>query len=90
MQIDGKTKLERMRDGREVWVGAERVTDVTTHPAFREAAKTVAALYDWKSDPARHELLTFEEGGERFAISWMPPPVCSRAWRSCSQSTVLA
>ncbi|MSQ51118.1 MAG: hypothetical protein EXR28_04445 [Betaproteobacteria bacterium] len=73
MQIDGKTKLERMRDGREVWVGAERVTDVTTHPAFREAAKTVAALYDWKSDPARHELLTFEEGGERFAISWMLP-----------------
>ncbi len=73
MLIDGKTKLERMRDGREVWVGAERIDDVTTHPAFREAAHTIAALYDWKSDPARQDQLSFEEDGERFAISWILP-----------------
>ncbi|WP_287437910.1 4-hydroxyphenylacetate 3-hydroxylase N-terminal domain-containing protein, partial [Thermomicrobium sp.] len=30
--------MESIRDGREVYVYGERVTDVTTHPAFRNAA----------------------------------------------------
>jgi hypothetical protein len=38
MLASGKEKLERMRDGRIVYVGAERVNDVTTHPAFRNGA----------------------------------------------------
>ena len=42
----GKEHLETLRDGRVVYVGGERVDDVTTHPAFREAAKTVAGIYD--------------------------------------------
>ena len=40
-----------MRDGRIVYIGAERVDDVTSHPAFREGAKTIAGLYDLKADP---------------------------------------
>src|SRR5262249_5647369 len=38
MLISGKEKLERMRDGRAIYIGAERVDDVTRHPAFRNAA----------------------------------------------------
>ena len=30
----GKEYLESLRPGREVYVYGERVTDVTTHPAF--------------------------------------------------------
>ena len=71
MLITGQQKLERMRDGRAVYIGAERVEDVTTHPAFRAAARTVAGLYDLKADPARRELFTFEEGGERFSLYWL-------------------
>jgi aromatic ring hydroxylase len=37
MLISGKEKLERMRDGRAIYIGAERVDDVTRHPAFRNA-----------------------------------------------------
>ena len=40
----GKEHLERLRDGRVVYVGRERVDDVTTHPAFRHAAATAAAI----------------------------------------------
>ena len=40
-----------MRDGRAVYIGAERVDDVTSHPAFREGANTIAGLYDLKADP---------------------------------------
>jgi aromatic ring hydroxylase len=35
MLATGRQKLERMRDGRIVYVGAERVDDVTSHPARR-------------------------------------------------------
>ena len=70
MLLSGKEKLERMRDGRIVYVGSERVDDITSHPAFRNAAQTVATLYDFKSDPANRNELAFEEDGEYFSIYW--------------------
>ena len=39
----GKEYLESLRDGREVYIYGERVADVTTHPAFRNAAGSVAS-----------------------------------------------
>ena len=42
----GAEYLESLRDGREVYVYGERVKDVTTHPAFRNAARSIARLYD--------------------------------------------
>ena len=48
----GKEYLESLRDGREIYIYGERVPDVTTHPAFRNAARTIAKLYDSLHDPA--------------------------------------
>src|ERR1700722_3256712 len=42
----GAEYLESLRDGRQVYVYGERVKDVTTHPAFRNAARSIARLYD--------------------------------------------
>ncbi len=42
----GKEYLESLRDGREIYVYGEHVKDVTTHPAFRNAARSIARLYD--------------------------------------------
>ncbi len=71
MLATGKEKLDRMRDGRAVYIGAERVDDVTAHPAFRQGAQTIAGLYDLKADPAKRELFTYEENGERYALQWL-------------------
>ena len=71
MLITGKEKLERMRDGRAIYIGAERVEDVTRHAAFRNGARTIAALYDRTADPQQRELFTFEEKGERYGLSWL-------------------
>jgi len=60
----GSEHLRQLQDGRAVYIGAEKVEDVTTHPAFRNAARSVAALYDMK---AADRALSFEEGGERFS-----------------------
>lgn len=42
----GPEFIESLRDGREVYVYGERVKDITIHPAFRNAARSVAKLYD--------------------------------------------
>jgi 4-hydroxyphenylacetate 3-monooxygenase len=47
--------------GGEIYVGGERVKDVASHPAFRNAAQTVARLYDMAADPANREALTYGE-----------------------------
>src|ERR1700686_2692836 len=51
--LDGKNRpftgaeyLESLRDDRAVYIYGERVKDVTTHPAFRNAAASIALLYD--------------------------------------------
>ena len=64
----GAEYLESLRDGREVYVYGERVKDVTTHPAFRNAARSIARLYDALHDPAMKEVLTTptDTGGGTF------------------------
>src|SRR5262245_40493547 len=71
MLVSGSEKLARMRDGRVVYIGRERVDDVTAHLAFRNGAKTIAALYDLKADAARADAFTYEEDGERFGWQWL-------------------
>src|ERR1051325_6287927 len=54
----GAEYLESLRDGREVWIYGERVADVTTHPAFRNAARSIARLYDALHRPQTRAQLT--------------------------------
>src|SRR5262249_13118854 len=54
----GSEYLESLRQGREVYINGERVKDVTTHPAFRNSARSIARLYDALHDPATKEVLT--------------------------------
>ncbi|HTV36535.1 MAG TPA: 4-hydroxyphenylacetate 3-hydroxylase N-terminal domain-containing protein, partial [Xanthobacteraceae bacterium] len=61
----GKEHLASLRDGRAVFIGGERVDDVTTHKAFRNAAATVAGLYDMKAAAENRELMSYEEDGGR-------------------------
>ncbi len=67
----GKEHLEGLRDGRVVYVGRERIDDVTRHPAFRNAAQSIADLYDMKRDPALADALTYEDDGERHATYYL-------------------
>jgi 4-hydroxyphenylacetate 3-monooxygenase len=58
LPLTGQEYLESLRDGRSVYIDGERVADVTTHPAFRNATRSVARLYDALHDPERRDLLT--------------------------------
>src|SRR5262245_49797988 len=56
--MNGQEYLESLRDGREIWIYGEKVDDVTTHPAFRNGARSVARLYDALHDPEYTDVLT--------------------------------
>src|SRR5512144_1748995 len=55
----GSDYLRSLDDGRQVFVDGEKVKDVTTHPAFREAARSIARLYDIAAAPENRERMTF-------------------------------
>jgi 4-hydroxyphenylacetate 3-monooxygenase len=64
----GAEHLESLKDGRVVYVGSEKIDDVTTHPAFRNGARSMAAIYDLKrADPA----FSFAEGKERYSAYFL-------------------
>ena len=69
----GAEYLESIRDGRVIYVGREQIPDQTIHPAFAGCARTYAALYDMKADPANAEIMTFEENGERYPMYFLRP-----------------
>ena len=69
----GDEHLESLRDGRVVYIGRERIDDVTTHPAFAAACRTVAAIYDMKRAPENLDVASYEEKGERYSSYYLRP-----------------
>ena len=72
----GEQYLQGLRERPpEVWVGGQRVADVTTHPGFANGARSVAALYDMQHDPALREELTYPSPttGEPVGMSFIMP-----------------
>ena len=50
---NGRQYLDGLRaQERVVYLGGERVRDVTTHPGLASGARAVAALYDMQHEPA--------------------------------------
>ena len=71
----GRAYLDGLRDGREVWLHGKRVEDVTTHPALRRGAESIAQLLDRQHDASLSDLLTYpaDPGDERYAMSFLRP-----------------
>ena len=91
----GVEHLASLRDGRSVYIDGERVADVTTHRAYRNAVASAANLYDVQSAPGNLELMTFAPDGanRRISRAWQMPrshaEMVSRrqaltAWAECS------
>jgi 4-hydroxyphenylacetate 3-monooxygenase len=71
----GSDYIAAIRDGRAVFLDGERVTDVTTHPAFASAIARVAATYDRarSADVADATTVRDPGTGERHSTMWLVP-----------------
>jgi len=72
----GRQYLNGLREQeREVWLGGERVKDVTTHPGLAGGARAIASLYDMQSDPKFRDEMTYVSPttGDRVGLSFINP-----------------
>jgi 4-hydroxyphenylacetate 3-monooxygenase len=62
-------------DGRRVFLDGEEVSDVTSHPAFCEAVRSVADLFDIAHDAANRDVMTYTSPatGEPVNVIWRMP-----------------
>ena len=71
----GQQYLDSLRDGRQVFLDGELATDVVDHPAYRNAIRTTAGLYDFQAAPENVDTMTFESptSGDRVNLCWQLP-----------------
>jgi 4-hydroxyphenylacetate 3-monooxygenase len=74
----GAEHIKSLQDGRTVYIDGKLAGDVTVHPAFRNAVKSAAALYDFQAAPENVELMTFMPDGanRRVNRAWQMPRTC--------------
>ena len=74
MTKTGQDHMDSLRDGRSIYLEGQLVGDVVDHPAYRNAVRSTAALYDFQSAPENQKLMTFESPtGVRVNRSWQLP-----------------
>lgn len=70
----GAQHIASLRDGREVYLDGQRVSDPATHPAYRSAIGSIGKMFDFQSAPENRDLMTFEtDGGTRANRIWELP-----------------
>ena len=72
----GAEYIAGLRDrAAEIYIGGERVADVTRHPAFSGGLQTVAGLLDMQHDPATRDQMTYTSPstGDPVGLSFIMP-----------------
>ena len=70
----GQDYLNRLREAHaEVWLQGERVEDVTSHPATRNGARSIAALYDLQHEFKSEMTFPSPTSGEPVGLSFSQP-----------------
>jgi 4-hydroxyphenylacetate 3-monooxygenase len=74
--FNGAEYIDSLRDDREIYLYGDRVKDVTTHPAFANAVRMTARLYDALHDPDKRDVLTAptDSGGNGYTHRFFRTP----------------
>ena len=76
----GQEYIESIRDGREVYVNGEKVTDVPSHPMFKPLVDIRARVYDMQHEPATRHIMAYQDNGEVFATGLRLPKLRRDWW----------
>ncbi len=69
----GKDHIDTLRDGRAIYLHGQRIEDTTTHPAYHNAIRSVADLFDFQCRPENRDLMTFSTGSGVASRIWELP-----------------
>ncbi len=71
----GEEYRESLRDGRQVWINGEKVTDVATHPALKPIVDVRARIYDMAHEESTAGIMSYRDGDTNEAnnIAYRPP-----------------
>ena len=71
----GQDYLKGLEQEREIWLGGERIKDVTTHAGLRHGARAIAFLYDMQVDPRLRDEMTYisPTTGDHVGLSFIIP-----------------
>jgi len=69
----GKQYLQGLRDGRDLWVGGDKIGSIADHPALAGAADALAEVFDLQHRAADVCLMPDPETGEPINVSHMIP-----------------
>jgi 4-hydroxyphenylacetate 3-monooxygenase len=73
MARTGKEYLQALKENPpNLWYKGQKVEDPTAHPVFRGIVHALAQMYDMQHDPRYRDTLTYEQNGQRYAMSLLP------------------
>ncbi|ANY66386.1 4-hydroxyphenylacetate 3-hydroxylase [Paenibacillus sp. BIHB 4019] len=79
--------LQSLNDGRSVWLGGEKLSDLPAHPAFKGTLETIKTLFNQLDDPEVRDKIGFQvPGTERYAHSSFLVPYTSEQLAKRSES----
>lgn len=75
MTRSGADYINGLRDGRQIYIDGEVISDVTSHPAFTGVIRSIANNYDFANDPKNQSFMTYTspKTGEPVNLSYLIP-----------------
>lgn len=75
MQRTGSSYTDGLDDGRRIFLDGKPIERVAEHPAYRNAVKSIAGLYDFQARSENQERMTFVSPatGDRVSRMWQLP-----------------
>lgn len=74
VMIENNRYLQRLNDGRNIWLDGDIVKNLDEHPAFKGTVHTIQSLLDLQTKPDSKSLLTYQtEEGLDANLSFLVP-----------------
>jgi 4-hydroxyphenylacetate 3-monooxygenase len=86
----GQQYRDSIRDGRQVWINGERVTDVTQHPMFKPLVDIRARIYDMQHEAAFADALTYTDDLGQVSAIGLKLPFSQQDWHDKRTATDIA
>ena len=76
----GQQYRDSIRDGRRIWIDGERVSDVTTHPAFKPIVDVRSRIYDMQHEPASAPIMVTTDRSGAKVPTGLALPYAQEDW----------